>query len=116
MFQRPLLMRHPVLYRFLNDAAMLQLYRSDAQTAALGSTAVQSEIDIAITTWRQVYQRLRQSAVADGSWDGLGFWKNGDQYELIIRLLLSDVIRPHLNDILKPNVDRLQALKSWIIR
>lgn len=101
------------MYRHVNDVLVLQLCQPAGH--ALQHNPFQQLLHKALTAlnvWHQVWSALRH----ERDWDEHGFWKNGDQYELAIRLLLSDNARPELHKLLGTDVNRLDGLKELNVK
>jgi len=97
-----------VLYRFANAALTVQLSRSPStEELQHPYSTITSDIRVASNRWFEVWTKLHKTAVSQGEWDALGFYKNGDQYAYATLLLLSSKARPHLRHLLRPNADRL---------
>lgn len=99
-----------VLYRYTSDALTIQLCRQGSDMRS----GIYEDITAALNHWHHHWSRLKRKATEDAIWDRLGFFKNGDQYEAAIRLLLSEKARPHLRDLLRGRVDRLDRLKQIV--
>lgn len=103
-----------VLYRLANDILTVQLCHDAGYINHLLHDNFRSEIRAALDSWHVQWIRLRAEAIESSSWDNLGFWKHGDQYEHALHLLLSETARPHLDHLLEMDVGRLERLKSLI--
>jgi hypothetical protein len=75
-------------------------------------STITSDIRIALNRWFEEWTRLHEAAVSEDTWEGLGFYKNGDQYAYATLLLLSSKATPHLRRLLRPNSDRLSLLQE----
>lgn len=98
-----------VVYRFVNDALVLNLCRFDSPSVE------QPHIDTinrVLDRWHQQWAALKNDAVRRKCWDSFGFWCNGDQYEAAIRVLVSEKVQPFLKAVLKGNVNRLKLLRK----
>jgi hypothetical protein len=73
------------------------------------------DLNRALNNWHGLWAHLKSEALQSQSWEGLGFYKHGDQYEYAIRLLLSERARPYLRDLLRVNSDRLEKLKALLV-
>lgn len=101
------------MYRYVNDALGLQLCRS-TQVGQQDNPfcIIIRDISSALNVWHRVWSNLKLGK----DWEDCGFWKNGDQYETAIRLLLSQNARPELHKLLGAGVNRLDALKAFNAR
>ena len=103
----------PVIYRFANAVLSVQLTQSRfADEDRYPSNTIISDIRTALSLWFKEWTWLHEMAVSKDEWDGLGFYKNGDQYAYATLLLLSSKARPHLRWLLGPNTDRLSRLQE----
>jgi hypothetical protein len=70
------------------------------------------DLNLALINWHRLWAHLKSEAIESLSWEGLGFYKYGDQFEYAIRLLVSARARPYLRGLLQVNCDRLERLKA----
>lgn len=101
-----------VLYRYANESMVLELCRWGKVKADYPHTESAREIQFALDRWHQWWAQLREKAISNNSWEALGFFKNGDQYEAALRLLLSSKAAPHISKLLDWNVNRLELLQK----
>lgn len=73
-----------------------------------------ADLMAAVNVWHSHWARLKDDAIQQHVWEGYGFWRNGDQYEAAIRLLLSERAKPHLRSLLGGQVRRLDLLKRLV--
>lgn len=98
-----------VIYRLVNDELISQAWRH--VISSLQCTNTKRFVKV-LDKWHAAWARSKQSAIASTEWNSLGFWKNGDQYELAIRQLLFEATRPGIESFLAYDVDRLELLKT----
>lgn len=99
-----------MLYRYVSDLLQLALSRQVLTPFA----SMMAEAMRALDAWHERWEAAREAAEAGGVWENMGFYKNGNQYEAVVRLLLSESARPHLTSLMKSNVDRLELMKKLI--
>lgn len=93
----------------MNDILVLQLCQpTDPGRQRSLLRDILGDAITALNVWHRLWSILKH----EGEWEAYGFWKNGDQYELAIRLLLSENARPELQKLLGAHVNRLDALKD----
>lgn len=97
------------MYRYVNDVLVLQLCHPGRPS---GRSHLHRELRrnavTALDIWHGLWSDLKNSK----EWEDHGFWRNGDQYEMAIRLLLSENARPELHTLLRADVNRLDFLKA----
>ncbi|CAK1367706.1 uncharacterized protein RHO25_013063 [Cercospora beticola] len=101
-----------MLYRYTSDVLSLSLCRAFSSE----SEAFTTDIRYALDTWHKCWKHLKTHAQQQNQWDGMGFWRNGDQYETAIRLLLTQSGDPELRLLLGSHVDRLDLLKRLTMK
>jgi hypothetical protein len=104
-----------VLYRFASDSLNIQLSLMHDQSTALPYSDMFVDLNLALNNWHELWAHLKSEVSRTSSWEMLGFFKYGDQYEYVIRLLISGRARPHLRNLLGLNCDRLERLKALFI-
>ncbi|PPJ51553.1 hypothetical protein CBER1_08651 [Cercospora berteroae] len=81
-----------MLYRYTSDVLSLSLCRAFSSE----SEALTTDIRHALDTWQKCWKHLKTHAQQQNQWDDMGFWRNGDQYEIATRLLLTQSGEPEL--------------------
>lgn len=89
-----------MLYRLVNDLLSLHLTIPSATADSQPLQPLLNDANSALDTWHTLWSSLRAKAMAAGKWEDHGFFKNGDQYEAVIRLMLSTEARSHLRELM----------------
>lgn len=102
-----------MLYRFVNDNLLLNLTlkQPDARTPDEFYLAIRTKALQALDAWRVCWSTAHASAVEKTRWHTYGFFRHGDKYEAVTRILFTLELYSMLPTLLPLRSDRLESLR-----